>query len=65
LLGGGLSLRRKAQQVAAKVCRYRPHPRDREGSTERRALRKIAETGVPMPGLRQLRRILSGTYAIR
>jgi hypothetical protein len=61
LLGGSRSFTRRAREVAAKVRRYRPHPRDHDGSTERRVLHRLSQTGMRMPGLRQLRRILSGT----
>jgi hypothetical protein len=59
LLGADLSLEDRAAQIIGKVTRYRPTARDKQGSSERRLLHRIAETGLPVPGERQMRRILA------
>jgi hypothetical protein len=58
LVGTDLSLEQRAQEVIRKVTRYRPTPTDQSGSPERRVLHQIAETGLPVPSLRHLKRIL-------
>jgi len=60
-IGSDLSLEERAQEIIQRASRYRPAPCDASGSAERRALRQIAETGLPVPGERQLKRILIGT----
>ena len=60
LLTADLSLEARAARVISKVSRYRPAPGDETGAAERKALRRIADTGLPTPGTRQLRRILEG-----
>lgn len=61
LLGADLSLEQRAAEVIAKAGRYRPAQLDASGSTERQALRRISDAGLPLPGRRQLRRILTRT----
>jgi hypothetical protein len=58
LVGADLSLSRRAEIVIGKIDRYRPLPVDAMGSAERRVLNRIAATGLPIPGKRQLRKIL-------
>jgi hypothetical protein len=61
LTGADLLLEQQAQEILRKTRRYRSAPADPTGSTERRALHRIAASGLPVPGLRQLKRILSGS----
>jgi hypothetical protein len=59
LIGVDLSLEQRATEILAKASRYRPAPSDDQtSSAERRALHRIMETGLAVPGRRQLRRIL-------
>jgi len=64
LLGADLSLGQRAAEVIARARRYRPAPLDDStGSAERKALHRLADVGLPLPGRRQLRRILSTAAA--
>jgi hypothetical protein len=59
LISADLSLEQRAAEIIVRARRYRPAPSDDQASSaERRVLHRIAETGLPVPGRRQLRRIL-------
>jgi hypothetical protein len=58
LLGSDLSLEGKAKTIIAKHARYSPMPGDASRGGERQVLARIAATELPVPGPRQLRRIL-------
>jgi hypothetical protein len=58
LLGGELSLETKAREIIARAARYRPVSGDESRGGERQVLARIAATELPVPGPRQLRRIL-------
>jgi hypothetical protein len=58
LIGADLSLEQRAAEIIVRARRYRPAPSDEQGGAERRALHRIMETGLAVPGRRQLRRIL-------
>jgi hypothetical protein len=58
LLGGELALETKAREIIAKAARYRPVSGDESRGGERQVLARIAATELPVPGTRQLRRIL-------
>jgi hypothetical protein len=60
LLSADLSLEQRAHEIAGKVRRYRPGADDEHGGAERQALHQIRSAGLPVPGTRQLRRILAG-----
>jgi hypothetical protein len=59
LVGAELSLEQQAARIVAKAVRYRPAPDDRCGGAERQALLRLATSGLPLPGRRQVRRILA------
>jgi hypothetical protein len=58
LVGADLNLEQRAAAVISRADRYRPAPGDECGAPERRALQRLASIGLPLPGKRQLRRIL-------
>jgi len=58
-ISADLSLERQAEAVIRRACRYHPLPGDPNGPAERQALHRIASSGLPVPGKRQARRILS------
>ena len=59
LLGADLPLEQRARQIIFRVGRYHPTGSDKQASEERRALHQITVTGLPVPGLRQVKRILA------
>jgi hypothetical protein len=58
LLGGDLSLAAQAREIRRKATRYRPALGDESGKPERRALHRLAETGLGVPGRKQVERII-------
>lgn len=58
LIGADLSLEQRATELSRRIGRYRAVPTDADGSAMRQVLHRIAKTGVPVPRLRQLKRIL-------
>jgi len=58
--GEGLPLEEQARIVTQKLGRYRPDPKDAQSNGERRLLWEIAQSGLRLPGKRQLNRILKG-----
>jgi hypothetical protein len=58
LVGADLSLEQCAAWLIRRITTYRPLPSDASGSVERRALNRVATSGLRVPGKRQLRRIL-------
>lgn len=62
LIAADLSLEQRAARVVDKAKRYCPTPADHSGNAERQALARIAGAGLPVPGPRQLRRILDGAF---
>jgi hypothetical protein len=57
LLGGDLSLEKRAATMVARLRRY--SPAEDEVSPERLAMRRVVSVGVGIPGARQVRRIIS------
>jgi hypothetical protein len=60
LLGSDLLLEQRAQQVIREFARFRPNATDENRGPKRQALRRIIDTGLPIPGLRQVKRIIGG-----
>lgn len=58
-IGSDLSLEQQALAIVRRTSRYRAAPYDESGDGERQALRRIADTGLLVPGQRQVKRILS------
>jgi hypothetical protein len=55
LVGTGKPSERQAEEIAGSLVRYRPMPQEK--SPERRLMREIAETGLPI-GTDRIRKIL-------
>ena len=58
LLSAELSLERQVREIIRKVRRYRPAAGDENGDGEFGVLHQLANSGLPLPGTRQLKRIL-------
>ena len=59
LLSAELSLERQVREIICKVRRYRPAVGDENGDGERGVLHQLVDSGLPLPGTRQLKRILA------
>ena len=65
LLSTELSLERQAREIIRKLRRYRPAVGDENRDGERGVLHQLANSGLPLPGTRQLKRILAGDTIAR
>jgi hypothetical protein len=59
VIAPGLPFGEQAASIAQRAMRYRPATIDRGGSAERQALHRLVVTGLPVPGIRHLKRILA------
>lgn len=58
-IGAELSFEQQAARIVAKAQRYQPASDDGHGGAEREALHRLSTAGLPVPGKRQVRRILA------